>query len=174
MFLTLWWLWKRILWALVPLPRTLMARDRVLADRAALVLDRHLNRIPPPEIPGYGHSFSLDPYRSTGPKFVGRTPEIEAQLLTAIERTKSLLTRHSVPGHLLTALLRDRDPETIANSKKVEADVRAEADREKAERIAKGPIPPPPLPSGAPPATAIDFRPTRPSSGAGGSKGGTQ
>jgi hypothetical protein len=164
-----------------------MARDRVLADRAALVLDKHLQAIPPPEIPGYGHSFSIDPYRSTGPKVVGRTPKIEAQVLTAIDRVKMILAGHSVPGHLLTALMRDRDPETIANSKKVAEQVQAEADAEKAERTRKGPIPPPAMPSGPPP-VVVDYRrrmpePPRPNpepvdveviqaklSGAGGSK----
>jgi hypothetical protein len=180
MLLTLWFLWKRILWWATPLPKTLMARDRVLADRAALVFDKHLRAIPPPEIPGYGHSYSLDPYRTTGPKVIGRTPAIEAQVLTAIDRVKMILARHSVPSHLMTALMRDRDPETIAHSKKVEAEVKAEADAEKVARAARGSIPPPPMPSGPP--KTVDLRikqgpdelePPRPSSstGAGGSKG---
>lgn len=151
--LTLWWLWMRLRWALSPLPRTLAKRDQVLADRAALVMDRHLRTIPKPEV---GHAYSLDPYRATGPKVVAATPAIESVILTAIDRTKAVLLRHSLPQHLISALLRDRDPELVAHSAKVEADVKAEAAKEKAERALRTPMAPPPMPSSPP--SKLDLR----------------
>ncbi len=176
MLLTLWFLWMRLRWALWPLPRTMIARDRVIADRAARVLDQHLQTIPTrtapsavgPHVPG-GWAYTLDPYRTMGPKYVGATPAIELVLMRAIDRARWVLSKHSLPQHLMTALLRDRDPESIANSKKVEADVKAEAAAEKAARANKPQMVPPAMPSPNAPPHVTDLRPK--SSGAGGSKG---
>jgi regulator of protease activity HflC (stomatin/prohibitin superfamily) len=42
-------------------------------------------------------------------------------LLLGIERTRAILRQHSLPGHLLNALLRQMDPEVARQAKRAEA-----------------------------------------------------
>jgi len=141
MKLAVWWTLRRCVWSISPLPSHLSDRDRRLADRAALVLDRHLLEIPIA-------SYKLDPYATKGPRFSAENPKHQALLRTAIARTELVLRRHTMTGHLMNALLRDRDPETIAHSKRVAAEVEREAAEERTRRGSTT-IPPPPPASGS-------------------------
>lgn len=111
----------------------------VIADRAALVLDTHLRKLQTQE-------YKLDPYATKSSRVWAKDPKVERLLLQAIMRTELVLCDHPLPGHLLNAMLRGRDPETIANSRKVAEETAREAAQEKARRTHPT-IPPPPTPS---------------------------
>lgn len=130
MLLWLWWTLKRAAWSLLPLPRSIPKRDRALADRAAATLDKHLSKIPS------SVAYSLDPHRPSknGPKIQAATPATQRLLEIAMDRTERACHGHSMQGHLLSGLMRSRDPEAVAHSKRIEAFVRREAEEEKARR----------------------------------------
>ena len=107
----------------------------MLADRAALVLDTHLRTLATT-------SYKLDPYATKSPKVSAADPKVERLLRRAIGRAEIVLRRHPLPGHLMNALLRDRDPETVANSRKVQEEIAREAAEEKSRR-GRTTIPPP-------------------------------
>lgn len=132
---TIWWIWQRLLWAILPLPQNLKEREIAIADRAALVLDKHLTAI-------RNQLYKLDPYATKGPKFWAHNPRDGRLLRTAIARTEIALRGHPLPGHLMNALLRDRDPETVARSKKIAEEMAKEAHEN--ERRSHPTIPPPP------------------------------
>jgi hypothetical protein len=67
MLLAIWWTWQRLLWTILPLPQNLREREIVIADRAAMVLDRHLAAI-------RSQSYKLDPYATKAPKFRRSAP----------------------------------------------------------------------------------------------------
>jgi hypothetical protein len=73
-------------------------RDRVLADRAQKTLRFHMKRA--------GTILRCDPYANV------LDVERPAWARAGLERTRKVLERHSLPGHLLNALLRQWDPET--------------------------------------------------------------
>jgi hypothetical protein len=148
MQLAIWWAFKRLVWKMMPLPAHPKEREIAIADRAALVLDTHLRKV-------RTQSYKLDPYATKSAKVSASDPKVERLLLKAIMRTEVVLRDHPLPQHLLNAMLRGRDPETIANSRKVAEEIAREAEQEKARRTHPT-MPPPPLPT--------------PSHGTGGSK----
>lgn len=101
---TLWWALRRFLWFLRPMPRATQARDRLLADRAATTLRRHMRAA--------GTIRSCDPYSS--PMELDCDHPKAARL--GIERARAVLSRHSLPGHVLNALLRQIDPNVKAQA----------------------------------------------------------
>ncbi len=98
MIATLWWTFWRLVWTLRPLPGSTQQRDRILADRAAKVLRFHLRRA--------GTIRACDPYENPMRLDCDRP----ATAILGITRTRVVLERHSLPGHLLNALLRQFDP----------------------------------------------------------------
>jgi hypothetical protein len=145
--LLLWWIWH---WHILGwkrtarLPTNLIERDHVIADRAAATLDKALRQLP-------SDSYGFNPYAGPGkPKFVASTEKATRLLTTTIARVIRILEPHSLPGHLLNALLRDRDPATLASSRAVQEQVKREAAEEKAKREAKAAttIPPPAMGAG--------------------------
>jgi len=101
----LWWaFWSVVWWASSPRTALLSAqqRDRVLADRAAKVLRFHLKRA--------GTIRRCDPYE----KVIDVDHLAMANL--GIERTRKVLQKHSLPAHLLNALLRQFDPAVKAQA----------------------------------------------------------
>jgi hypothetical protein len=112
----LWWTVHRLIWALLPLPSSMGARDKLLANRAAKVIARHYRAMRAPA--------SFDPYDPEKP--LKGSPRDAALVMQAKMRAGVVLVRHSLPGHLLNALLRERDPEGIAQAKKAEQEIAAE------------------------------------------------
>lgn len=86
----------------------------LLADRAALTMDRHLKEA--------GTITSLDPYARPMRFQAGNV----RMVTLAIARTVRVLQKHSLPSHLLNALLRARSPEALAQTKLAEEQIARE------------------------------------------------
>lgn len=98
MFRALWWIWHRLVWSLRPLPTSTPAKDRILADRAWSTLRFHFRRA--------GTIRTCDPYAKPMKLDVDR-PRVAMQGIT---RAVAILKGHSLPEHLMNALLRKLDP----------------------------------------------------------------
>lgn len=104
MVLTLWWALRRFLWSLRPLPSSAQAKDRILADRAAATLRRHMRAA--------GTIRACDPYANPMKLDCDRP----AIAMKGIVRARAVLSSHSLPGHVLNALLRQIDPNVKAQA----------------------------------------------------------
>lgn len=138
----IWWTLHRLAWWFRPLPAGMQERDRLLADRAARIINRHWRALRAPA--------SYDPY-STAP--LTATSSTDAKLVFyARARAMEVLQRHSLPGHLLNALLREKDPAGLEQAKKAEAQIAAEKAHEKRTQVIEGElVDEPPTTTKAPP-----------------------
>src|SRR5882672_5381122 len=101
MMLFLWWICHRLAWSLQALTPATAERDRILAERAARILNRHWKEISP--------ASSFDPYSARPMMAVSQR---DARLMH-LGRVRAMATLqrggHSLAGHLMNALLRERD-----------------------------------------------------------------
>jgi hypothetical protein len=104
MFLTLIWTFWAIVWGIQKLPSSSLLRDRILADRAVKTLRMHFRRA--------GTIRACDPYAAPM-KIDCDHPRVAMQ---GIRRASAILVRHSLPHHLMNALLRQFDPSAKAQA----------------------------------------------------------